>query len=147
EERLFCFPGASRLCSSLLPVNLLIGLFSFDVAISSGVAGCVFDLAHGIAGFTLDLTLQAFSLHFLVPGPLARLPLVAASNIFHLSFNAVFVHELPSTNWSVLTRCPSAGNELEDQRDQRQHQQQVNESTHGVTTYNSQQPQHEQNYK
>src|SRR5579862_689047 len=46
-----------------------------------------------------------------------------------------------------LNRCPSPADELEDQCDHRQHQQQMNKSTHGVTAHYAQQPQDEQHYK
>jgi hypothetical protein len=49
--------------------------------------------------------------------------------------------------WQVSDyRSPSA-DELENQGDDRQNQQYVDKSTHGVAAHNTQQPEHEQNYK
>jgi hypothetical protein len=48
--------------------------------------------------------------------------------------------------WQVSDyRSPSA-DELENQGDDRQNQQYVDESAHGVAAHNTQQPEHEQNY-
>jgi hypothetical protein len=43
-------------------------------------------------------------------------------------------------------RSPSA-DQLENQGDDRQNQQYVDESAHGIAAHNTQQPEHQQNYK
>jgi hypothetical protein len=58
-----------------------------------------------------------------------------------LGFNACGLPEM------ALDRGASAGDQLEYQCDQSQHQQYVDKSTHGVATDHSQQPENKQNYK
>ena len=82
-----------------ISIRISICLFGFNVAIMHGVPGSIFDLAHSIADLALDLMRHAFSLHFLVPSPLAGLSLHASGQVFHLSLHTVFVPEFPSANW------------------------------------------------
>jgi len=156
-ERLFTFEISNLGGVPLFPLFVVLA-----IRIISDIASGVFHLAPGILRATFDFVHRAFALRLRVASPFAGLPFCPSCDLVHLAFDSVLVHDcLLASVGELLLNCgffsypgsyrlkcgSSSGEQLEDQRDYRQHEQQMNESAERVAADNSDQPEHKQNDK
>ena len=128
--------------------------FHVGVGLASSIVHRISNTSDGLFRFSLDLLGCAVNLSSCVSGPLAHLPLYAPSRVIRHSFYFVAIHDVTTSvgyrapkkrrvlahapiiktvcGQLLLERRSSSRNQLNDQNDQRKHQEQVDEATQGV---------------
>jgi hypothetical protein len=157
--------------TNTLTVAVVIDLgVTIDGAVG-GVVDGIADIADGFLGFALDLLCCTIYLGLGVTGPLANLALGTACCVIHCAFNFVAIHistsvgrvelrlksahlrarfpDLPKKRGArVALKCGSASrDQLDHQNNESEHEQNMDESTHGVAAYEAEQPQNEKDHE